>query len=884
MYTIDYQPSTYSICTASKQTGQWRTLDNRPLRKRSYTTIREYHDFVRQNNDKETPIYGTISPIYQFFAEAVPRECGLPFDDIRTVYLDMEVESKGGFAPPEDPWQPITAIAAKVYGHTYVWGTGDYDPLATSYPDGSSRIPLTNVTYTKCIDEVTLLKSFLKWWTSDYPDIVSGWNIQFYDIPYLTNRLTRLSEQKLLKKNIHLHLSPWQKTGRRNVSRMGREEEVIDIVGIGILDLLEVYQKFVLQPRESYRLDAIAEIELGKKKVTYDEYGSLHKLAEENYPKFIDYNITDVDLVEEINDAKKLLHLVVTLAYGIRVNYADTFKQVRMWDAIMYYELHDQQIAIPAKLHFTKAEEFTGAFVKDPIVGAHKWVASFDVNSLYPSIMRQWNISPDRHLPIETLRYHAQQLRQKFQITGPVFNTDTRPVVGWLTGTCTSVDAPRAVWALEALVDILPSISIDVMLRDLRRLIYPDLGDPYPFLRVLNVCMTPNQQVFRADDEGFLPAILTRMYAERSDAKNKETKLKKLAEQEHDDVKKKALKTEAAQWGMQQNIRKVGLNSCYGAVGNEHHRFFDVRHAEAVTATGQVIIRHMAHQLNEFLNKEFGTKKDYVLAIDTDSNYVTLAAVVANTPTSQIVDTLDRYCEEVLQPIIDGTFEQIHHTLGTLTNVLAMKREAIAEHGVWIKKKRYILWVHDNEGVRYDPPQLKMSGIEAVRSSTPKFARDVIKKALILFVKGERNAFYELIDDAEHQYMTRPFEDIAMPRGCNGLTKYAMITDDTFASKTPIQVKGALTYNMHLKRTGLDTKYPAIKEGEKIRFCYLKEPNPLKTTVIAAPNTLPAEWKLDPYLDRYTQLEKTLLDPLEKIVSLANWTIRPVATFDALFD
>lgn len=877
MYTIDYQPCTYSICTVSKQTENWRTLDNRPLRKRFHTTIREYHDYVRHNNDKETPIYGTISPVYQFFAESVPKECGLPFDAIRTVYLDMEVESKGGFAPPDDPWQPITAIAAKVYGHHYVWGTGDYDPLAKTYPDGSPRVPLENVTYTKCEDEIALLKAFLRWWTSDYPDIVSGWNIQFYDIPYLTNRLMRLSEQKLLKKDIHLHLSPWQKTGRRMVSRMGREEEVIDIIGIGILDLLEVYQKFVLQPRESYRLDAIAEIELGKKKVTYDEYGSLHKLAEENYPKFIDYNITDVELVEQINDAKKLLHLVTTLAYGIRVNYADTFKQVRMWDAIMYYELYDQQIAIPAKLHFTKAEEFTGAFVKDPIIGAHKWVASFDVNSLYPSIMRQWNISPDRHLPIETLRHMLKTLRRASGIEGGVYNIDFAPVKGWMEATCVGPEAARAIWALEALIKILPEMSIERMLQDLTT-----YDDPYPFLRVLNVCMTPNKQVFRADEEGFLPAILTRMYAERSDAKKKETVLKKQAEQEQDEATKKVLKTEAAQWGMQQNIRKVGLNSCYGAVGNEHHRFFDVRHAEAVTATGQVIIQYVAHQLNTFLNKEFGTDRDYVLAIDTDSNYLTLAPVVANTPTSQIVDTLDRYCEDVIQPIIDGTFATIHHNLGTLVNVLAMKREAIAEHGVWIKKKRYILWVHDNEGVRYDPPQLKMSGIEAVRSSTPKYARDIIKKALIHFVKGEREEFYDLMDVAEHQFMTRPFEDIAMPRGCNGLDKYAMIGDN-FAPKTPIQVKGALTYNLHLKRTGLDTKYPAIKEGEKIRFCYLKEPNPLKTTVIAAPNTLPTEWKLDPYLDRYTQFQKTLLDPLEKIVSLANWTIRPVATFDALF-
>lgn len=862
-YKVPYQPRTFYPCAPLEATENWRTLEGRPLKERRHAGIAQYHHFTSLTKNEGRIVYGMISPIQQFIAEEVSANIGVPFESLRTVFLDIEVASDGGFAPPENPTQPIVAITAEVWGHHYVWGCGVYHNTRE------------DVTYTQCRDEADLLTEFVRWWAADYPDIITGWNTHTYDIPYIANRLDMLVAQRRIKVNAK-SLSPWGKITHRTATMMGRDQKLIDIVGVPILDYLELYRKFSLTQQESYRLDAIAEVELGKKKVSYDEYGSLQRLAEENYQKFIDYNIMDVQLVRELNNKLHHLDLCVQIAYGARVNFQDTFKQVRLWDAMMYYSLYDRQIAIPAKHHTDKNTEYVGAYVKDPITGKHAWVVSFDVNSLYPSIMRQWNISPDRHLTREWLELRLDDIECLVGAT-TYARGDTPPAAdctprSWLEEV-TPENVPIVAWALRELIAYLDRTDIEQTLRDL-----VESDDPFPWLRVLSVCITPNKQAFRADAIGFLPEILGRLYKERTAAKSKETKAKKAAEKATDPAEKHRLLQEAVKWGLEQNTRKINLNSCYGAVGNEHFRFFDVRQAEAVTMTGQMIIRYVADCVNRHLNSEFGTNTDYVLASDTDSIYVKLAPVVENMSTAAAVEYLDRYCDKDLQRVIDKAFRTIGHAFNTQENILAMKREAIAEHGVWTAKKRYLLWIHDNEGVRYDPPKLKTVGVEAVRSSTPKYARSVIKKALEYFIRGDQDAFYALLDEAEQGYLTRPFEEIASPRSCNGMRDYPLLENGQFTSGTPIQVKGSLVYNRHLETTHLDTRYPRIRDGEKIRFCYLKPQNPLRCNVIAAPNTLPAEWKLEPFLDRQEQFEKTLASPLEAIISSANWTIRPTVT------
>lgn len=859
-YKVPYAPHTFYPCALNDATGNWRTLDGTPLKERRHKHISDYHQFVDRAKNEGRIVYGTIAPTQQFFAEQVSPHCGVPFDTLRTVFLDIEVASAGGFAPPENPTQPIIAITAEVWGMHYIWGCQPYQTLRS------------DVTYTQCTNEEHLLTEFIKWWTSDYPDIITGWNTHTYDIPYIANRINMLSQAGQLKFSSEV-LSPWRKLSYRVAHVMGRDQKLLDIVGIPTLDYLELYRKFSLTQQESYRLDAIAEVELGRKKVAYDEYGSLQKLADENYQKFIDYNLTDVELVRALNNKLHHLDLCVQIAYGARVNFQDTFKQVRLWDAMMYYDLYARQIAIPVKPEARKGTQYAGAYVKDPLTGKHEWVVSFDVNSLYPSIMRQWNISPDRHLSLEWLRARLDDIEclphaETMQTPPPLADCTPRE---WLQDV-RQVDVPIVAWAVRELIAHLEHTNIELALQNL------NTPDPFPWLRVLSVCITPNRQAFRADARGFLPEILARLYEERTSAKKKETDAKKKATKASTTEERQQYERESVQWGLQQNTRKINLNSCYGAFGNEHFRFFDVRQAEAVTMTGQMIIRYVADRVNAFLNSEFGTETDYVLASDTDSIYVKLAPVVANMSTNEAIDYLNRYCEKDLQRVIDTAFRTIGTTFNTQENILAMKREAIAEHGIWTAKKRYLLWVHDNEGVRFDPPKLKTVGIEAVRSSTPKYARQVIKKALEHFIRNDRDNFYALLDEAEDGYLTRPFEEIASPRSCNGMTDYPLLPSGQFTSGTPIQVKGSLVYNRHLETTGLGNRYPKIRDGEKIRFCYLKPQNPLHCNVIAAPHTLPVEWKLEPFLDRQEQFEKTVASPLEVVIAHAGWSVRPMAT------
>lgn len=857
-YKVPFTPKTYTL---SDRPSPWRTIDGDPVTEKVHQTIRHYQDYTNASEKIGRDVFGVISPVYQFMAESVSKKCGVPFESLRAVYIDIEVESTGGFAAPENPTSPITAITIEVWGKFLVWGYGDYSPTNA------------DVTYVKCDDEHDLLHKFLTWWASDYPDILTGWNVQFYDVPYIVNRITRLRETEGFKHTASA-LSPWRRITTRNVILMGKTQVVTDIVGVNILDYLELYRKYSLTQRESYRLDSIALVELGKGKVSYDEYGSLDDLATNDYQKFIDYNVNDTRLVRELNDKLHHLDLCTQLAYSSRVNYADTFKQVRVWDALMYYELQSRMIAVPPRRPSEKVD-FIGAFVKDPHVGKHGWTVSFDVNSLYPSIMRQWNISADRHLPLQKLIDRHNALVDQY----PGCSVRTRSLDysprEWLT-TCSYNDAPYVVAALQALINMLDdsNTTIDNMLND-----FTTQSDPWPFLRILSVAITPNRQVFRTDTPGFLPDILADMYEGRKAAKKKEITAKKKAETAPTQTERDEYAREGVKYSLIQNTMKIALNSCYGGLGSAYHRFFDVRQAEAVTTTGQLIIRAVAFAVNNLLNKEFGTTdRDYCLAMDTDSVYLTLDPIAVNLTTDAAIAAIDTFCETVIQPVINKTFADLHRAFNTLAPVLGMKREVIAEHSLWTAKKRYLLWVHDNEGVRHTPPKLKVTGIEAVRSSTPKYGREVIKKALEYFITGDKDAFYTLLDTAEAEFNKRPFEDIASPRTVNGLGEYALEENGAFAFKTPIHVKGALMYNAYLERTGLNSKYPMIRSGEKIRFCYLKPQNPLRVNVIAAPNKLPSEWKMEQYLDRYEQFEKTVLNSLENVINYAGWSIRPITT------
>jgi len=334
------------------------------------------------------------------------------------------------------------------------------------------------------------------------------------------------------------------------------------------------------------------------------------------------------------------------------------------------------------------------------------------------------------------------------------------------------------------------------------------------------------------------------------------------------------LKKDISRYKNLQLAKKVQLNSAYGALGNEHFRFFDVRQAEAITLSGQLSIRWIETRLNEYLNEQFETENyDYVVAVDTDSVYLRFGEVLGDDyDTETRVDTFDKMAKNILEPFINKSYQELADLMNAYAQKMRMKREVIANKGIWTAKKRYILNVYDSEGVRYEEPKLKMMGIETVRSSTPAVCRDALKQVLKIIMNENEEAVQRYIKEFKTKFKTMPFEDVAFPRSVSDIDKYYVNSDKLVIPKaTPIHVRGSLIYNHLIKKHKLQNEYEIIKNGEKIKFCYLKIPNYTKNNIISSIGNLPAEFNLDKYIDFELQFNKTFLEPLKNILDVIGW-------------
>jgi len=570
-----------------------------------------------------------------------------------------------------------------------VFGCGDYN----KHRD--------DVHYAKCRDESDLIRRFLDLWTRWHPDVVTGWNVEQFDIPYLTNRITKLFGEDEAKK-----LSPWNRISKRDTVMMNRPVQFYDISGIAILDYIQLYRKFTYSQQESYRLDNIAHVELGEKKLDYSEFETLHQLYKHDYQKFIEYNIKDVELVEKLEDKMKLIELALTLAYDNKVNYDDVFTQVRMWDAIVYNYLLKKKIVIPQMKKGSKSSQYEGAYVKDPILGMHEWVASFDLNSLYPHLIMQYNIS------METL---IEPTKYTDNMRGFIQNCNAN-------------------------VENLLNQEVDTAI-----------------LKDLGVTVTPNGQLFHVNKgQGVLPEIMDSMYKDRTRYKKLAIEAKKKIETVLEDKNQvQYLEKQVARYNNLQLAKKVTLNSAYGALGNQYFRFFDIRIAEGITTAGQLSIRWIEKKINEYMNKLLKTQdEDYVIASDTDSIYLNMGPLVKKLypnvdDTKKVIKFMDKVCDDKIQPFIDASYEELKEYVNAYQQRMEMKRESLADKAIWTAKKRYILNVYNSEGVAYAKPKLKIMGLEAVKSSTPSACRTKIKEAINIIMTQTQ-------DDLQvHQFMSR---------------------------------------------------------------------------------------------------------------------------------
>ena len=816
---VEYNPTFY--LPANEKT-EFKTLEGDYVKPIQPGTISDCRDFLERYKGVDNfPVFGNNRYEFAFIADTFSDDILWDINKVCIAYLDIEVGSESGFPEPKDANESITAITIKIKGNYFVFGVGDY----IKHRD--------DVHYAKCRDEQDLIRRFIDFWSRFHPDVVSGWNIKTFDIPYLVNRIKKILGEDDAKK-----LSPWNRLSEREAFIMNREHQIYEIDGVATLDYIELYRKFTYSQQESYRLDNIAHVELGEKKLDYSEFETLHQLYKQDFQKFIEYNIKDVELVEKLEDKMKLIELALTLAYDNKVNYDDVFTQVRMWDTIVFNHLKKSNIVIPQLKISSKNSAYEGAYVKDPILGMHEWVASFDLNSLYPHLIMQYNIS------METL------------IEPKSYNDNMR---GFVTNNNINVDS-------------LLNQRIDTSV-----------------LKTCKVTVTPNGQLFKINKQGVMPEIMNSMYKDRTRYKKLAIEAKKKIETVLEDKNQvEYLEKQVARYNNLQLAKKVTLNSAYGALGNQYFRFFDTRIAEGITTAGQLSIRWIEKKINEYMNSLMKTEdEDYVIASDTDSIYLNLGPIVNKfypevTDKKKVIKFMDKICDEKIQSFIDKSYDELREYMNAHSQRMEMKRESLADKAIWTAKKRYILNVYDSEGVVYAKPKLKIMGLEAVKSSTPAACRTKIKEAISLIMNQTQDDLHTFINKFRKEFKNLPPEDIAFPRSVNGLTEYADEAN-IFRKGTPIHVKGALVYNHFLRELKLTRRYQVIQEGEKIKFIYLKQPNIFNNNTLAFLSVIPKQFDAEQYIDYDLQFSKSFLEPLEIILSSISWSAEKVESIDSFF-
>jgi len=818
-YRVPFKPTLY--LHTPKKGGDFKSLiGGKSLHPQKFGEMREAKNFIEEYKGVAGfEVFGSTNFVTQFIQEHYPEEVRFNIADVNIVSFDIEVDIRDGFADIEQANNEITSIAYKSSKSKkyFLLGRKDYDKTKTI-----TGIDPDNIVFAKFDTEAQLLQGFIKLWTADYPDIVTGWNVEYFDIQYIVTRIIRLLGEESAKK-----LSPWKSIDQKRREVFGKVQATYKISGMSVIDYMDAFKKFGYKygPQESYKLDHIAHVILGEKKLDYSEYGSLTALYDENPQLYLDYNLKDTHLIQRMEEETSLLALVMTVAYGGGVNYNDAFGTVGIWESTIYRRLIADKVVPPVKdSPGQRMGELVGGYVKDPKPGMYPWVVSFDLNSLYPHLMLQYNMSPETYLPNE-----REVVTQDMVLNSEFKNTNT------------------------------------------------------------NMSVAANGVCFRNDEVGIIPSIIDEYYNNRSVIKKQMIAVEQQFEVETDPVEKKRLKREMNQLHNSQMSIKIAMNSLYGATANIYFLYYINEMAEAITTSGQLSIRYAQKSVNDYLNKILNTKdKDYIVYIDTDSIYVNFGPFIKEVFGTVDIDRkqgeefLDKVCSTKIEQIIEQGYEKLANDMGAYRNAMVMKREKITDRSIFIAKKRYILNALNSEGVHYEEPKVSVTGLESVRSSTPEICREKMKQIFKVILSGDETETQQFIAKFRDEFRSLPPEDIAKTSGTDNINKY-MSKETLYRKGCPMHVRGCILYNHFLTQKKLDKKYEKVQSGDKIKFIYLKVPNPIRENMISFPGVLPKELGLDKYIDYDTQFDKVFLGPVENIIEPLGWKSEKVNTIEDFF-
>lgn len=860
---IDY-PIKYTFYYKDPK-GKFTSIYGDTLSKIICKNTKDFRKEIAINKNKEL-FESDINPVFQclsanYLNKDAPK--------LHTAFFDIETDfdPERGFADPSDPFMPITAITVNLQWLDSLF-TLALPPKTITMEQANNQVAEWKDNIILYENEADMLQTFLD--LIEDADIISGWNSEGFDIPYTVNRINRV-----LSKDDTRRFCLWkQLPKKREYEKYGKAAETYDLVGRVHLDSLELYRKYTYEERHSYRLDAIGEAEIGERKTVYE--GTLDQLYNNDFKKFIEYNRQDVALLDKLDKKLRFIDLSNELAHANTVLLRTTMGAVAVTEQAIINEAHFRGFQVPNR---KRQEEGTtaaaGAYVAFPKKGVHKWIGSMDLNSLYPSVIRALNMAPETI--IGQLRPDATN-----DAIDSAMTLEKKSFAGAWEGRFGSLEY-EAVLAKRK--DIMITVEFEkqpqqvMSAAEIHKLIF-DSNLPW--------MLSANGTIFTTEYEGVIPGLLKRWYAERKDLQA----MKKKATEAQNSL-------EIAFWDKRQLVKKINLNSLYGAILNPGCRFFDKRIGQSTTLTGRQIVKHMSAQVNKTITGKYDHTGDSVIYGDTDSVYFSAYPMFENDITEgkvpwskdTVIALYDKIAEEVNVTFSDFMYDVFHCTRSR-AEVIAAGREIIAESGLYITKKRYAALVYDMEGDRKDtdgkPGKVKAMGLDLRRSDTPVFMQEFLSEILMMVL--QENTKTDIIDRItlfRQQFKDRPGWEKGSPKRANRIAHYQALEEKKGKANLPGHVRASINWNA-LKKMNSDKYSMDIVDGMKVIVCKLKS-NPLNFTSVAYPTDelrLPEWFKRLPF--DHEGMEQTIIDKkLDNLIGVLDYDLDDTKqdnNFNSLFE